>query len=307
MSEITRRQFLELSAKFAALMGLASTAIPQVAKALEDLSSRAAPVLWLQGLSCSGCSVSLLNSASPNPAEILTNYISLKFHSTLSAATGEIAKKAINHAIDQGGYFLAIEGSIPEGMPEACVVGGEFMTDSIVRAAKRAKAIISVGSCAAHGGIPAAENNPTGAVGATEYLKKQGISAPIINLPGCPAHPDWIVGSLVHVLKFGLPELDEDSRPKMFYSKLVHDRCPRFPDYERERYSTIFSEDGCLFKLGCMGPVTHADCSLRLWNDGTNFCINAGAPCIGCASANFSTETSFPFYTMKTTSEGKGE
>jgi len=307
MKDITRREFLEWSVKLAAIMGLGSGAIPRVAEALEEMSGGGAPVVWLQGLSCSGCSVSLLNSSAPNPAEILTNYISLRFHSTLSTASGEIALETLNRSIEQGGFFLVLEGSIPAAMPEACVFGGEFMADAMVRAAGRAKAIISAGSCAAYGGIPAAENNPTGAVGATAYLKKQGIEAPIINLPGCPAHPDWIVGSLVHVLKFGLPELDKDNRPKMFYSKLVHDRCPRFADYERERYSTDFSGEGCLFKLGCQGPVTHADCPLRLWNDHTNFCINAGAPCIGCASDKFASETSFPFFTLATNRDGIGE
>ena len=176
------------------------------------------------------------------------------------------------------------------------MVGGEPFTDQVSRAAKKAKAVIAYGTCASFGGIPASENNPTGACGVAEYLKSAGISTPVISLPGCPAHPDWLVGSLLYTLRFGLPKLDEFNRPVMFFGKLLHDQCPRFADYEREKFATTFSDEGCLFRLGCMGPNTHTDCTLRLWNTRTNSCIKAGAPCIGCTMPNFSAKASFPFY-----------
>jgi hydrogenase small subunit len=299
MTTINRRQFLAWGASFAALMGLDATAIPKVAEALENLAAGEVPVLWLQGLSCSGCSVSLLNSEAPGPAEILTAYISLAFHSTLSAATGEVAVETINGMIEHGGYYLAVEGSMPAGMPTACMLGEEPVTNQVLRAARNAKAVLSVGACASFGGIPAAEGNPTGAVSVQTFLQDQHVAVPLINLPGCPAHPDWIVGTLVHVLKFGMPVLDERNRPVMFYGKIIHDQCPRFADYEREKFAKKFSDEGCLFKLGCLGPVTHADCTLRLWNGRTNYCIKAGAPCIGCASHDFASRKSFPFYTPR--------
>ena len=286
-------------------MGLGSSAIPKIAEALEQLSAGNAPVLWLQGQSCSGCSISLLNTEDPGPAQVLTGYISLLFHSTLSAATGDVSMDVLNRSIDHGGYLLVIEGSIPAGMPEACVIGHEHFSKQVIRAAKNAKAVIAVGTCAAFGGIPGAENNPTGAVSVPHFLKNKGISKPVIVLPGCPAHPDWIVGTLVHVLKFGIPSLDEKGRPNMFFSKLIHDQCPRFADYERENFAKSFSDDGCLFKLGCLGPNTYADCTLRLWNSGANSCINAGAPCIGCASEEFAAKASVPFYRHLELNNGK--
>lgn len=299
MSDITRREFLKFSGRLAVAMGIGTSAIPQIAEGLEQLSAGNAPVLWLQGQSCSGCSISLLNSDSPGIAEILTGYISLWFHSTLFAAAGDTAMEVINQSIEHGEYFLVVEGSIPAGMPEACMVGGEPLTKQVARAAKNAKAVIAVGTCAAFGGIPAAENNPTGAVSVPHFLKGEGIATPVIVVPGCPVHPDWLVGTLVHVLKFGIPSLDDKGRPKMFFSKLIHEQCPRFQDYEREKFAETFSDDGCLFKLGCLGPITHADCTLRLWNSGTDCCIKAGAPCIGCASENFAAKASFPFYTKQ--------
>jgi hydrogenase small subunit len=114
----------------------------------------------------------------------------------------------LNGSIEKADYFLAVEGSMPAGMPEACIVGGEKVTQQVIRAAKNAKAVLAVGACASFGGIPVAENNPTGAMSVPEFLKQQGVSKPVISVPGCPAHPDWLVGTLVHVLKFGIPALD---------------------------------------------------------------------------------------------------
>lgn len=296
MKSITRRQFMKLSAAFAAMMGLESSSFSRIADALEALSSGRAPVLWLQGQSCSGCSVSLLNSESPGPAELLTDYFSLLFHSTLSTATGHTGMDVIEATIRNKGFYLVVEGSIPSSMPEACLLGGKPVAGYILEAAKSCEGIIAAGSCASYGGIPSSENNVTGAVSAGEFLKNNGVAKPVISIPGCPAHPDWIVGTIVHLLKFGVPELDGWGRPKMFYSRLIHDLCPRFPDYEREHFASHFSDEGCLFKLGCLGVKTHADCMTRMWNGGANVCINAGAPCVGCAWEEFSKKASFPFY-----------
>jgi hydrogenase small subunit len=293
---MNRREFLGYSAKIAAMVGLPSSAVPKIAYAVEQLVNGTAPVIWLQAQSCSGCSVSLLNSVHPGPAELLTQYLSVRFHSTLSTATGHLAVDVLNKSIEAGDYLLVVEGSIPEKMPKACVMGHEQVTRQVARAAKNAKAVIAAGACAAFGGIPAAENNPTGAVSVPDYLDHQGIGTPVIRIPGCPVHPDWIVGTVIHVLKFGMPALDGKGRPNAFFSKLIHEQCPRFRDYEKENFAKTFSDDGCLFKLGCLGTNTHADCTIRFWNSGTNSCIIAGAPCIGCASETFAASKKFPFY-----------
>ncbi|RJP30893.1 MAG: hypothetical protein C4527_08710 [Candidatus Omnitrophota bacterium] len=296
MSQIDRREFLRYGVRLAALMGMGRAALPQLAEGLEQLTSGTAPVLWLQGQSCSGCSVSLLNSDEPGPVTVLTQYISLLFHSTLSTATGEVGMNIVHRAIEEGGYYLVVEGSMSAGMPEACLMGHEPITRLVSRAAQKAKAVIAIGACAAFGGIPAAENNPTGAMSVPDFLQREGVSKPTIRLPGCPCHPDWLVGTLVHVLKFGLPPLDTLGRPQMFYNRLIHDQCPRFADYERENFARTFSDEGCLFLLGCQGPLTQADCTLRHWNSRVNTCIKANAPCIGCASEDFALHSSFAFY-----------
>lgn len=287
---------MAMGARLVAATGLGATALPKIVEALQTLATGQAPVVWLQGQSCSGCSVSLLNAEHPDPAALLTRYISLQFHGTLSTATGEVAMDVLNTNIDNGGYLLVVEGAVPAGMPRACVVGEEPLTRQLLRAAQQATAVVAVGSCAAFGGIPAAEKNPTGALSVPAFLAQSGVTKPVISIPGCPVHPDWLVGTLVHVMKFGIPALNDDGCPQMFFNRLIHDQCPRFADYERERFAGHFSDDGCFFKLGCLGPVTQADCPTRLWNSGVNFCINAGSPCIGCSSKSFAQQQSLPFY-----------
>jgi len=159
----------------------------------------------------------------------------------------------------------------------------------LVETAKGAAAIVAVGTCAAHGGIPHADPNPTGAVPVSEIVKDK----PIINVPGCPPIPVVMTGVLAHFLTFGgIPELDDLGRPKSFYGDTIHDRCYRRPFYDQGKFAETFDDEGarqgwCLFKLGCKGPVAYNACATAKWNDGTSFPIQSGHGCIGCSEPNF--------------------
>jgi len=307
MDAISRRSFLKNSARLSVLLGLGASAIPRVAEALEELSQGLAPVLWLQGQCCSGCSVSLLDSEAITPYKLLTRYISLGFHQTLSAATGNQAVEAVNKIASLGGYILIVEGSVPDKMPLACMFGEEPFAEQLARAARNAKAVLTVGSCSSYGGVPAAENNPTGAIAVPAFLKNRHIDTPVIRVPGCPIHPDWLVGTVVHALKFGLPPMDGLGRPLAYFSKSMHEQCPRFNHYELQNFAKTFGEEGCLFKLGCAGPITYTDCNIRSWNGGVNSCIRAGAPCIGCGGESFCAKAAYPLITKERAAQGKKE
>jgi hydrogenase small subunit len=82
----------------------------------------------------------------------------------------------------------------------------------------------------------------------------------------------------------------------MCYAHSVHDNCPRFHHGEKQVFAERFGDDGCLFKLGCLGPHSHTNCPQRQWNGGVNWCIRAGAPCIACTSEDFARHKSFAFY-----------
>jgi hydrogenase small subunit len=117
----------------------------------------------------------------------------------------------------------------------------------------------------------------------------------VINIAGCPSHADWITGTLTHLLLYGLPELDAYNRPKLFFGRTIHDLCQRRQLFEDGIFAAFPGEPGCLYKVGCKGPVTHADCPLRQWNNHVNWPVKAGTPCIGCASPHFP-DGMMPFY-----------
>jgi len=305
--DVSRRDFIKLTAGSAAALGLMLFKFPSFEK-IFAASVEKIPIIWLQGGSCSGCSVSVLNSLSPKIQDVLISQVipgkqlSLRFHQTIMAASGDLAMEAMKDTASKGGYVLVVEGSIPtkdDGI--YCEIGerdghGITMLEHVRELGKDAVAVIALGSCAAYGGIPSAAPNPTGSKGVQGVFDEEGITTPVINLPGCPAHPDWFVGTVASILIGGLGsvELDDAGRPTAFYGKLVHDNCPRRGYFDEGKFAKKFSEPYCLYGLGCKGPVTHSDCPIRMWNSGTNWCVGANSPCIGCCNPGFPDEVS-PF------------
>ncbi|MFH1729978.1 MAG: hydrogenase small subunit [Pseudomonadota bacterium] len=285
---LDRREFLKLLSTSAIAVGTTPQWALYAKQALKDLNL---PVIWLQGQSCSGCSVSILNTVKPNIAEVLTEVISLKFHQTVMTGTGDVAIKVADDVIKEldGDYVLVVEGSIPVGdTASAATMGmkdGHHRTFEswVKKAAKDAKAILAVGTCAAYGGIPKAKGNETNAKSVSEVVKHKAL----INIPGCPSHPDWIVGTIAHVLLYGIPALDDESRPKVFFGNTIHEYCERRGFFDDGVFASDFSGAECLFELGCKGPIAHCDTSIRSWNNGVNWCVQAGSPCIGCTEPTF--------------------
>lgn len=267
------------------------------------------PVIWLQCATCTGCSVSVLNSVSPSIKNVLIDevipgkHVDLRFHATIMAGTGDLVIERMEEtAHKKGGYILVVEGAIPRDGAYGSIGerNGEAvsMASRVESLGKDALAVIALGTCAAFGGIAAAEPNPSGCGGVAELFSSHNIRTPLINIPGCPPHPDWFVGTVASILLKGLPspeELDEYKRPKAFFGKLIHENCPRRAYFDEGKFARKFGEPGCLNELGCKGPVTYADCPLRLWNNGVNWCIGAGSPCIGCVEPGFPDLVS-PFY-----------
>jgi hydrogenase small subunit len=202
------------------------------------------------------------------------------------------------------GYMLVVDGSV--SMSEDAVYGaiGErdgrpvTMLERVIELSRDALAVIALGTCAAFGGIPAARPNPTNCTSVSKALEAKGISKPLINIPGCPPHPDWFVGTVASIILKGLPaadDLDDLLRPRAYYGKLIHENCPRRAYFDEGKFAKKFGDEGCLYELGCKGPITYADCPLRKWNNGTNWVIGAGAPCNGCTQPEFPDQTA-PFY-----------
>lgn len=299
MTNISRRALLKASAAVVAAPGLTVTALAKLEAVLAGES--AVPVVWLQGQSCSGCSVSLLNSIYYTTIEdLLLNTIDLAFHPTVMASAGDPAVTAAESTRGAGGYVLVIEGAIPTGANgDYCHIWpGKTMHQALLEFASGAAFILAVGTCATYGGLVAANTNPTSAQSVSEIL---GNDPRIINIPGCPAHPDWIVGTIAYLLETGqVPPLDSHRRPTEYFGKRIHSYCQENVEYcGQDLEANRLSQKGCMEDLGCRGKQTYADCFMRQWNSGragrfgVNWCIAARSPCHGCVEPTFPGVESF--------------
>lgn len=300
---IPRRDFIRWAVASPVIAASLDEFLPRLARALQD-AVKEYPIIWLQASTCSGCSVSVINTIHPSIKNIILEQVLpghkliLTYHGTLMAATGALSvETARESAIKyKGKYVLVVEGAIPtkqNGVFGSIGEEGEkpiTMLTWIELFGRNAMAVLTVGTCAAYGGLPAAQPNPTGCMGVTDVFQKLEIATPVINIPGCPCHPDWFIGTVAKILLYGLPrpkELDEFGRLKIFFGRSVHNRCINRDYLDEGVFASKFGEEGCLLELGCKGPFTNADCPIRLWNGGVNWCIGAGAPCIGCTEKGF--------------------
>lgn len=302
LEPVSRREFIRWAVAPAALASIDGF-LPRLALALEQ-AVKEYPIIWLQASTCSGCSVSVINTIHPSIKNVILEQVLpghqliLDYHGTLMAATGSLSVEAARESAAKykGKYVLVVEGAIPtkqdgifgsigehDGAPTTMLAWTDLL-------GRDAMATLTVGTCAAYGGLSAAAPNPSGSKGVADVYQTLAIKTPVINIPGCPCHPDWFIGTVAKILLYGMPkpqELDDQGRLKMFFNKSVHSRCINRDYLDEGVFATKFGDEGCLLELGCKGPFTTADCPIRLWNGSVNYCISAGAPCIGCTEKGF--------------------
>ena len=150
------------------------------------------PVVWFQGAGCSGCSVSVLNSASPKSRTCWwtrwcpASHVSLRFHPTVMAGSGEMTLKVLEDAEQRlaGTYLLVVEGAVPTADGGVYGTVGErdgkeiTIADQVEELGRKAAAIMALGTCAAFGGIAAGSPNPGGYMGVDAFLQSQGMRNP---------------------------------------------------------------------------------------------------------------------------------
>lgn len=296
-TELDRRDFLKFCSATAAMLGLSELYAPKIAQAVEKAAKRPS-VVWLTLACDSGCTEAFIKIARPSAAELVLDILSVDFNDTIMAAAGEQAEEILKKKVEEGGYILVIEGSMPakKGFGQ---IGRRDMIDVVKEAAPKAIAVVAIGSCATNTGVPGAKPNPSDLKSVSEVLGPMGIKN--VNLPGCPADPRMLVAVVLNFLLFKkLPDLDEMGRPKMFYSKTIHEQCERRAYFEAGKFVEAFgtpemAKGYCLYKMGCKGPQTYAPCPTIRYNDNQSWCIMAGAPCIGCYDMKWP-DVFHPFY-----------
>ena len=342
MVRITRREFLKYCSVAAGALGLSASTLMKVENVLANPSAPTVVwIAGAACTGCTMSLLNTVFYTTID--DLLLNKINLAYLDTAMATAGSYidgvqyaganALQAAQDAYNAGGYVLVVEGAIQTGTPtggaagEYCRIGKlvpgsdvDTMQDVTAAFAQKALAILCVGTCSSFGGIPGARGNVTGAKGVCFSGTKPGgaietnatnvrnraagsIAAKTINISGCPPHPDWIVGTIAHILdtNITLPEVNRDYQPVDYgYREYQCNAgpCPwRFnntqlrnnsnsgtdnstgftqPDWNR-RYPEGNSRAlgvnkwtgtdlGCLGILGCKGRKTKADCSRRRWN-----------------------------------------
>jgi NiFe hydrogenase small subunit HydA len=303
---VSRREFFKAAAAAVATGAVSPSVLADLGKIL--VNDDGPRVVWLQGAGCDGCAISFLNSVNfATVDDLLVNTIDLEYQSNLMAAAGDIAVSVAQSANAEPGYVLVIEGAIPVGAQgRYCMLWpGMSMHQALLDFAPNAAYIIALGACASFGGLSHGDPNPTEARSVGDLL---GDDPRLINLPGCPAHPDWLVGTLTYLITTGhAPPLDTDHRPLEYYGRRIHDDCPNRAEYCGSiRFAGELGEAGCMEFLGCKGKKTYSDCPVRKWNSsgpgrsGVNWCIGAKSPCLGCVEPIFP-EGMSPFYVYSPT------
>jgi hydrogenase small subunit len=192
---VSRRGFLKFCSAMASLMAMPPGTAPAIAAALSK--AKRPSIIWLSFQECTGCTESLTRSHNPTVESLILDAVSLDYHHTLQAAAGTAAEEAREHAMKEffGKYLLIVDGSIPlKDNGVYSTIAGITNLQMLQEAAKGAAAIVAVGTCAAYGGLPHANPNPTGAVSVSDIIKDK----PVVNVPGCPPIPVVITGVLAH-------------------------------------------------------------------------------------------------------------
>jgi hydrogenase small subunit len=243
--------------------------------------------IWLEATGCSGNIISLLNATDPDVVYLLKEMINLTYNNSIMAEEGERAFEEFLRTLETE-FILLVDGAVSlkdNGYYNIVAkYNGKEITalEAVKLAGEKAKYVLAVGTCASSGGISAARPNPSESVSLSKILDRE-----VINLPGCPSNPAWVIGTIGHLIYKGRPELDSLNRPTLFYGVTIHDRCQRRSFFDKGIFAKTLGEESCMFKLGCRGPVTRTDCPVRQWNGHVNWPVGNNTPCIGCANFYF--------------------
>ena len=242
-------------------------------------------IVWLQGVTCNGNTHSLLSSNSSRFEQFLNSF-DLVYHPSLTTnkSLEDILKSKDN--ID----YLLVEGAITNN-EYYFSISNRSIKKVLNLLVQKSKYVIAVGSCASYGGIHKKFEENKDLCGLDEAIlekQKKLLSHKIVNLTGCPVHPEWILQTLFTLKYNENISLDEEGRPVDLYSGLAHHGCTRNEYFEWKVEADDFGcKEGCLFyDQGCRGPMTHSNCNKILWND-VNTKTRAGMPCIGCTEFDF--------------------
>jgi hydrogenase small subunit len=256
-------------------------------------------LVWLTGVGCNGCTMAMLGASEPGIEDLIQGNVPdaprvTLIHPELAMESGDAYRANLERAAEGllSPMVLVLEGAIPDdrraGEGSFSRMGtspeGRAVTigNWIERLAPHAEAVIAIGSCAAWGGVPAADGNPIGARGLEDFLgrgfKSRG-ALPVVNVPGCAPAGEGFIETLIyvflHLAQLVPLDLDEERRPRWMFN---HDAYPLPP---RVEYPPAAG-----FDLSHR-PVVKCQVPVAGWLRGFGGCARIGGSCIGCTDRDF--------------------
>ncbi|MDF1875173.1 hydrogenase [Sulfurimonas sp. SAG-AH-194-I05] len=238
-------------------------------------------LVWIQGVTCNANIHSFLNL--PTLPSLLSK-LNMLYHPSLECS----------HTLQEITQLeIACDVLIFEGTYDPLLKRNDVLIADVVKHfAQEAKYVVALGSCASFGGIfkASAPKRNSGLI----FNEKESFGPllesqkKVINLSGCPVHPEWLGYTLNMIINKKEILLDELHRPLELYSHLAHHGCTRNEYFEWKVDAKEFGlKEGCLFyEQGCRAPMTHASCNKILWNEVSSK-TRAGTPCFGCTEPDF--------------------
>lgn len=254
-------------------MAAGSIALPALLQGLShhlaaETADTRRPIFWLKGQSANIDSAGFWNL--PDFPDFLSRFFRVVPQSSMNWEYSPLEEFEAASS-----HILILEGFFSDDPDDAL---NALIKDLIVVS----RVVILLGNAASYG-----KRAPDGFMD-TEKDLLHLVETPFIKLPGNPVHARHLLGVLNHLVLYGLPELDIYRRPTLFYSDIICERCEYRVDFEAGNFVRYFGEKrGCLYLLGCKGPVTRNSCPLEKWNGTSSWCVAAGSPCSGCSEPDY--------------------
>lgn len=288
---LSRREFLRHALSTGALVSLSPVGLFRLESWADG---QGPPLLWLEGAGCSGCLVSLANyfeAVSGDGFAQLLPKVDLRYAPLFMTASGDAALSQLTEFMNnpRRQIVLLVSGSIPnrDGFCSVGSLQGEEygFKKTLVGLARKALRVAAVGSCACYGGVVGTKPNEPRFAPLEHYLPP---SVPSVFVPGCPAHPDWIVTALASLITGEPLAVDRYRRPLSLFGRTVCSQCPRLAQKEAEQFAQDpYDPVLCLKRVGCRGEATFCDAPSRGWNGTGKGCVTARSMCIGCTEPFF--------------------
>ncbi|MBU2646541.1 hypothetical protein KKI24_17670 [bacterium] len=263
---LTRRDFIRYLMAGSISVPLLMEGLAQNLMAQEPTPKR--PIIWLKGQASDNHNVGFWNL--PEFPGFLEKFFEVIPRSAVNKDISELDDSDIATS-----HILILEGLFTNDPDDPL---NSLIKDLIVVS----RVVILLGNEAAYG-----NRAPEGFMDLEGNLLYH-VETPYLKLPGAPVPARHLLGMLNHLVLFGLPKLDAFRRPEALYKTTICDRCEYRGDFEAGRFVRFHGEkEGCLYLLGCKGPVTKNSCPVEKWNGTSNWCVGAGSPCTGCSEPDY--------------------